>query len=309
MAAKNIFKNLASQDTSYLLDPSLSKPNETDIEVGSGKKSEKTLPIDTLVPFKDHPFHIDTEDEAFKQLLESIEENGVIYPILVRPLADEKDKYEIVAGHCRVEACKQLGIEEIPAKVQEMDDLLATVIMTHTNISGRDKISVSEKAKAYRMCMDLEKHQGINKGEETASVIGAGKDSTRQVYRYVRLSYLLPEFLDLIDAGKIAMQVGNEIAYISEEGQKALYRFIDDFKQLPTLEQAQVLRKIDTERELSYERVVGCLARPPVKKTVNKVSFKTKDLADYFEDDTDAEEMESVILKLLEMYKAGDIEI
>lgn len=308
MSTKNILNNLAALDTSYLLDPSVTDKN-TEVDLAVAKDTETTVEISKLVPFKDHPFHIDTEAESFKQLLESIEENGVIVPILVRPVEGEEDKYEILAGHCRTEACRQLGMKEIPAKIQAMDDLLATIVMTHSNISGRDRISVSEKAKAYRMCMDQERHQGINKGEETASVIGAGKDSTRQVYRFVRLSYLHPEFLDLIDSGRLASQIGYEIAFISEAGQEALLRFCKDFKQLPTLEQAKDLRDRDSDRELSYEQVVGMLAKPTTSKTVNKVSFKTKDLAEFFDDEADAEEMSNVILRLLERYKAGEVSI
>ena len=305
MAKKNILDNLSSIDTSdYLLDTSVLRDNDADLSAKA--QPDSVVEIDKLVSFRNHPFHVDTEDESFIQLMDSISENGVIYPIIVRPIIGEDEKYEIVAGHCRVEACKQLGIDTIPAKIQEMDDFLATVIMTHTNISGRDRISISEKAKAYRMCMDQEKHQGISKGDETASVIGAGKDSTRQVYRFVRLSYLIPEFLELLDNGRIAMQIGNEIAYISEEGQKALHKFCSDFKQYPNLEQAKELRDMDADNTLSYEKVVAFLVKPTVKKAATKVTFKTKDISGYFDEDTDPEEMSNVIIQLLEKYKAGE---
>ena len=304
MAKKNILDNLSSIDTSdYLLDTSVLRD---DADLSAKAQPDSDIEIDKLVPFRNHPFHIDTEDESFIQLMDSISENGVIYPIIVRPIIGDDEKYEIVAGHCRVEACKQLGIDTIPAKIQEMDDFLATVIMTHTNISGRDRIPISEKAKAYRMCMDQEKHQGISKGDETASVIGAGKDSTRQVYRYVRLSYLIPEFLELLDNGRIAMQIGNEIAYISEDGQKVLHKFCGEFKQYPNLEQAKALRNMDADDTLSYERVVAFLVKPTVKKAPTKVTFKTKDISGYFDEDTDPEEMSNVIIQLLEKYKTGE---
>lgn len=297
---KNILDNLASIDTSYLLDPSVTEGNED-------SESETRIKICDLVPFKNHPFHINTEDESFKQLLESIEDNGVIYPILVRPI--EKGKYEIVSGHCRVEVCKLLGIEEIPAKIQDMDDLRATVVMTHTNISGRNKISISEKAKAYRMCIDMEKHQGIE-GGETAAIIGAGKDSTRQVWRYVRLSYLLPEFLELIDSGKMYLQIGNELAYISESGQKAIYQFYIDFRYLPDLDQAKELRIIDNKDKLSYERIVGLLAKPIEKKTATpKISFKKDEICRFFDNNATTDEISEVIFKLLELWNSGEISI
>lgn len=304
MATKNIFDNLTAIDNSYLLDPSVSAM-DVEVDPMTDAKPDTEIGLEKLVPFKDHPFHVNTDDDAFNQLVESIDENGVIYPILVRPINGGTDKFEILSGHCRVEACRQLGLKKIPARIQEMDDFLATVIMTHTNISGRDRISISEKAKAYRMCMDQEKHQGISKGKETAAVIGAGKDSTRQVYRYVRLSYLIPKFLDLIDSGRIAVQIGYEIAFICERGQNALFRFCNEFKQFPNLEQAKELKDMDKTEELTYEGVVGFLAKPAEKKTPSKVSFKTKDLADFFEEDTDPEEMTYVIMKLLEKYRNG----
>ncbi|MGO4971994.1 ParB/RepB/Spo0J family partition protein [[Clostridium] aminophilum] len=299
---KNIFKNLSSIDKSYLLDES--------VAIEKTNKNDATeVRIDQLVPFKNHPFHVNITDENFRDLVESISEQGVIYPIIVRPVTTGTDQYEIIAGHCRVEACKELGMENIPAKIQEMDDFLATVIMTHTNIGGRDKISISEKAKAYRMCMDQEKHQGKDSGGETAAVIGAGKDSTRQVYRFVRLSYLVSEFLDLLDSGKLSAQVGHELAYISTEGQMALYRFFKDFKQLPNLDQAKQLRAFDQDQPLTYERVVGALVKAPVQKVQNKITFKTKDIASYFEDKTDPEEMTDVIIRLLKKYQAGEIQV
>jgi len=304
MALKNVFNNLNSIDSSYLLDPSVAEVLEEDKSIK--KNPDTTIAISKLIAFRDHPFHVNTEDESFEQLVDSISENGVIYPIIVRPIIGDDDKYEIIAGHCRVEACKKLGLDTIPARIQDMDDFLATIIMTHTNISGRDKISISEKAKAYRMCMDQERHQGINKGMETAEVIGAGKDSTRQVYRYVRLSYLIPEFSELLDNGRIAIQIAIEIAYISEAGQQALYRFCQDFKQYPSLDQAKELRELDSEKELSYEMVIGHLVKPKKERKATKLTFKTKDISDYFEEDTEPEEMTNIIMKLLEKYKAGE---
>ena len=307
MASKNVYNNLNSIDSSYLLDPIVAET--LDEEQSNKKNPDTTIEISKLISFRDHPFHVNTEDESFEQLVDSISENGVIYPIIVRPVIGEKDKYEIIAGHCRVEACKQLGLKTIPARIQDMDDFLATIIMTHTNISGRDKISISEKAKAYRMCMDQERHQGINKGMETAEVIGAGKDSTRQVYRYIRLSYLIPEFSEILDNGRMAIQIALEIAYISEEGQRALYRFCQDFKQYPNLDQAKELRTLDTEKSLSYEMVIGHLVKPKKERKATKLTFKTKDISDYFEEDTEPEEMTNIIMKLLEKYKAGDYTI
>lgn len=154
MPGKNIFHNLQQMDTSYLLDPSIKQElNTEDIDVKNDKP--KTLKISQLVAFKNHPFRIDIESEKFLELIDSIKENGIIQPILVRPIND--DKYEILAGHCRTEAAKRNQLDEVPAFVVDVDDYTATKLMTHTNIYGRDEILLSEKAKAYRMCLDEEK--------------------------------------------------------------------------------------------------------------------------------------------------------
>lgn len=195
MPGKNIFHNLQQMDTSYLLDPSIKQElNTEDIDVKNDKP--KTLKISQLVAFKNHPFRIDIESEKFLELIDSIKENGIIQPILVRPIND--DKYEILAGHCRTEAAKRNQLDEVPAFVVDVDDYTATKLMTHTNIYGRDEILLSEKAKAYRMCLDEEKRLGNNR-TDAAENVGAGKDSKRQVQRYVRLSYLSDAFLDLVD--------------------------------------------------------------------------------------------------------------
>lgn len=330
MKQKNLLDNLASIDTSsisdasdisddndvsYLLDEFISSapgkttennPEEKTIAVSMGLKDDTSLSIDKLVPFRDHPFHVNTEEESFKQLMESIEEQGVIYPIVVRPIKGESEQYEILAGHCRVEACKQLGIEKIPARIIDADDLLATIIMTHTNITGRNKIALSEKAKAYKMCIDLEKHQG-KAGLDTAALAGGNVDSRRQVYRFARLANLISEFLELLDRGRISIQVAYELSFISETGQKAILKFYQEFKQLPTFDEAQVLRVSDDDKNLSYTTVISILAKPAEKKRARNVSFKTKDIASYFSEDTAPEEMSDIIIKLLEKYKTGEV--
>lgn len=154
MPSKNIFHNLQQMDTSYLLDPSLEqKLKEEDIEFKTDKP--KTLKISQLVPFKNHPFRVDTETDKFLELVDSIKENGIIQPILVRPT--DNGKYEILAGHCRTEAARRNNLDEVPAFILDVDDYTATKLMAHTNIYGRDEILPSEKAKAYRMCLDQEK--------------------------------------------------------------------------------------------------------------------------------------------------------
>jgi ParB family chromosome partitioning protein len=305
VANNNLYNNMGLSDFSYLLDPSAVDAGQTmGVEI---KNAETTLKIADLVPFRNHPFHVDTESEDFQQLVESIRENGVIYPVLVRPM---DDKYEIIAGHCRVAASKMAGLNEIPAICKVMDDYEATIIMVHTNINGRGKILLSEKAKAYRMCMDAEKHQG-RKGVDTAVMVGNGQDSKRQVYRFVRLSYLSDDFLRLLDDGKLPVTTGHELAYLDARSQEALYTYIEQFKKYPSMNQASKLRELYevNHESLSFERIVTELTDAPKIKAATKVSFKTKQLADYFDDGTDAEQMSNVILMLLTKYRNGEIEL
>lgn len=304
---RNVFDNLKRMDTSYLLDPSVAGTVE-EVEIAAEQQETTTLPVDCLTAFKDHPFQVNTDTDKFQELLDSVREFGVLQPIIVRPSSAKEGFYEIISGHCRAEAAKMAGLKDIPVKIIVIDDFMATIIMTHTNIYGRDKILVSEKAKAYRMCMDEEKKLGKNR-TDIAAQIGGDKDSKRQVQRFVRLSYLSDDFLSMIDSGKLTIQIGTEIAFFDEESQEALYKYICDFHHVPNLDQAKKLRDIlkDGNVPLSYERILSVLVETPKIKAANKVTFKTNDLKDYFDEGTSAEEMTGIIKQLLEKYKAGEL--
>lgn len=307
MPGKNIFHNLQQMDTSYLLDPSLEKELEKEeIELKTDKP--KTLKVSQLVPFKNHPFRVDTETDKFLELVDSIKENGIIQPILVRPA--DNGKYEILAGHCRTEAARQNNLDEVPVFILDVDDYTATKLMAHTNIYGRDEILPSEKAKAYRMCLDQEKKLGNNR-TDVAESVGAGKDSKRQVQRYVRLSYLSDAFLAMIDNKKLTVQIGVELAFLDSESQDALYKYIEQFHSIPTLEQAKILRETVKQegKPLTNERVISLLVVPSKVKPKTKVTFKTRDLEDYFDQGTSADEMEAIIKKLLIKYKDGEFDL
>lgn len=307
MPGKNIFHNLQQMDTSYLLDPSLEKELEKE-EIELKTDNPKTLKISQLVPFKNHPFRVDTETDKFLELVDSIKENGIIQPILVRPA--DNGKYEILAGHCRTEAARQNNLDEVPVFILDVDDYTATKLMAHTNIYGRDEILPSEKAKAYRMCLDQEKKLGNNR-TDVAESVGAGKDSKRQVQRYVRLSYLSDAFLAMIDNKKLTVQIGVELAFLDSESQDALYKYIEQFHSIPTLEQAKILRETVKQegKPLTNERVISLLVVPSKVKPKTKVTFKTRDLEDYFDQGTSADEMEAIIKKLLIKYKDGEFDL
>lgn len=300
---KKLFENLAAGDLSYLLDPSLDK--EQDIVSASEGKETTSVPIEKLHPFKNHPFRVDKEADDFFRLVESIKENGIIYPVLVRPRGDG---YEIIAGHRRTAAGEAAGLKDIPVIIKPMNDYEATIIMVHSNFQ-RETMLISEKAKAYRMCMEAEKHQG-KKGIDTAAMIGKEHDSKRQVYRYIRLSYLSDDLLTMVDAGAIPINTGTELSYLDFDTQREICTYIDSFGKYPSAEQASRLREIYTENKesLSYERIIAELAEMPKAKISGKVSFKKKELTKFFDEGTDAEAMSDTILMLLSRYRNGDFD-
>ena len=298
MANNSLFDNMGLTNLSYLLE-----------EEGSGAtpinaKNDELIPINKLVPFKKHTFKVNTEDAAFQELVESIKEGGLIYPILVRPVGD---LYEIIAGHRRVEASKVAGLTEVPAIIKVLSDFEATFVMVHSNLY-RPEISISEKAKSYRLLRDEGKHQGV-KGEDTAAMMGEQySDSRRKVYRYIRLSYLTDEFLEMVDTKSLSVNIGLEIAVMDEDTQKQLYDFLREYRVKLSITQAENLAKKynANNSHLSFEELTAELLAPAVKKKAStKVTFKREQLQEYFEPDTDEETMSNVIFTLLQKYKDG----
>ncbi len=303
-SAKNkrtsIFENMGVSDMSYLADPStIDALNDAKAPASVNEKT--SLPLADIVPFKNHPFHVETEGEEFEKLVESVQENGIINPLLVRPMGD---KYELVSGHRRLAAAKEAALTEVPVTIREMDDYIATIVMVDSNIY-REKILPSEKAKAYRMCFDAKKHQG-KKGGDTASLIAGEDTSKRQVQRYVRLSYLSDALLNYVDEGKIAINSGLELSYLDEEAQDILFEQIETLEKCPSMEEAHSLReKFEENEELSKEAVFAILIGDDIKKTKPKtsISFKVNEIKSYFPDDTDPEEMIEKIKQLLIKYQ------
>ena len=183
---------------------------------------EETIPINKLHPFSNHPFHI-RHDLEFSELVDSISESGIITPIIVRPKVGVG--YEVISGHRRWEACKELGIESIPARVEYIDDDEATILMVNSNIQ-REHVLPSEKAFAYKMRMEAMKHQGKATSSQlgtklrTLDAMGKEVDESRnQIHRYIRLTYLIPSILQMVDDGRIAFNPAVEISYMTEEHQ------------------------------------------------------------------------------------------
>lgn len=191
---------------------------------------EETIPINKLHPFSNHPFHI-RHDLEFSELVDSISESGIITPIIVRPKVGVG--YEVISGHRRWEACKELGIESIPARVEYIDDDEATILMVNSNIQ-REHVLPSEKAFAYKMRMEAMKHQGKATSSQlgtklrTLDAMGKEVDESRnQIHRYIRLTYLIPSILQMVDDGRIAFNPAVEISYMTGEHQTWLKEEMD----------------------------------------------------------------------------------
>ena len=229
--------------------------------------AEETIPIAQLHPFANHPFHV-RRDLEMKELMDSIEESGIIHPILVRPKGE--GEYEVISGHRRWEACKELGIKQVPAKVLYLDDDEATVLMVNSNIQ-REHVLPSEKAFAYKMRMDALKHQGRAalgqvvprlKYNRSEAVIGEETgESYKQVQRYIRLTYLIPPILQMVDESRIAFNPAVEISYMTEEHQRWLKEEMDLCDATPSLVQSRTLKEMSRNGTLTEDYLNPCLRK------------------------------------------------
>ncbi len=260
----------------------------------------KTIDTSLLVPFENHPFKERSGTEQ-EELLESIKENGLLEPITVRFLS--KDKYEIISGHRRVEACKKLGISKIPATIKECSKDEAIVAMVDSNIH-REHLLPSEKAFAYKMKLEALKHQGKTYGQ----VVHKSRDnisdteSGRQVQRYIRLTYLIPELLKMVDEERIAFTPAVELSYLPENEQRKLVEEIEYADATPSLSQAQRLRKFSEQGWLSIDTIFAVLSeeKPNQKE---QVKFMAEDIRKYFPKNYSNKDMQDTIIKLLEKWK------
>lgn len=270
-------------------------------------KIEK-IRINTLIPFADHPFKTRTGEEQ-TELLESIRANGTLVPIIVR--SSSAGKYEIISGHRRVEACKELGIDTIPAIVKELTNEEAIITMVDANLQ-RENLLPSEKAFAYKMKVEAMKRKAgrpqknssqVATNIDTAAEIGQQLGESRdQVYRYIRLTNLIPELLNLVDERRIAFTPAVELSYLPEYEQRVLYEEIQYADATPSLSQAQRLRKISEQGRLSVDSVFAVLSeeKPNQKE---QVRFMTEDIRKYFPKNYSNKDMQQTIIKLLENWQ------
>ena len=264
----------------------------------------KEIPLTELHPFKDHPFKIQNDDEM-KRLMESIQKFGTLTPALARPLPEVG--YELISGHRRLAACQVLGIETMPVIVREMTDDEAVIAMVDANLQ-REHILPSEKAFAYKMKLDAIKHQGVTSrqlGEKLLSVTQVSKesdDSERQVQRYIRLTYLIPELLSMVDENKIAFNPAVEISYLDKAEQRVLLSAMELNDCTPSHAQSIRLKKLSQEGVLQDQTIYSILAEQKPNQQ-EQYKFKREDIRKYFPKSYTDKQVCDTVIKLLEQWQ------
>ncbi len=277
----------------------------------------QNLDISKLVPFKNHPFKV-IDDEAMLRTTESIAQYGVLTPLIARP--KEYGTYEIISGHRRAHAAASAGLTHVPVLVRQMDDDAATVLMVDSNLQ-RESILPSERAFAYKMKMEAMKHQGsrsdltsgqvVSKFKRTTEEIAEGTgESYKQVERYIRLTKLVPELLDLVDQKKISFNPAVELSYLRPGEQRIFMEAMEEVQAAPSLSQAQRLKKLSQTGEF-YPESVREIMNEVKKGDLERVTFRNEQLRKYFPKSYTTQQMQDTIMKLLEQWqkkKARDME-
>ena len=257
------------------------------------------LPIQKLRPFENHPFQVKDDDEM-NQLVWSVLTQGILTPLVVRPL--KNDEYEVISGHRRLRACQKAGIETVPALIYALDRDAAAIALVDSNLH-REKILPSEKAFAYKMKMDALSHQGTSRqlGEKwsVSQLSEAGTDSERQIHRYIRLTELIPQILSMVDAGKIALTPAVELSYLTGQEQQDLLETMESEDCTPSLSQAVQLKKLSQSGELTMDKIFEILREPKANQQ-EKISFRVEDLRKFFPKSYTPARIQERILKLLE---------
>ena len=266
------------------------------------------IPLSELHPFKDHPFKV-KDDEAMMETADSIRQYGVLVPAIARP--DPNGGYELVAGHRRHRASELAGKDTMPVIVRDLDDDQATIIMVDSNLQ-RESLLPSERAFAYKMKLEAMKHQGATdrlnfrpswtevKADEVAE--NAGERSGNQVQRYIRLTELIPELLDMVDEKKIAFNPAYELSFLKKEEQVDLLDAMDSEQATPSLSQAQRLKKYSQEGHLTLD-MMRVIMGEEKKSDLDKITFTSDTLRKYFPRSYTPQRMQETIIKLLEQWQ------
>ena len=258
------------------------------------------LPISKLRPFENHPFRV-KDDAEMDQLVFSVLTQGLLTPIVVR--ATDTEEYEVISGHRRLRACQKAGIETVPALISSMDRDAAIIALVDSNLH-REHLLPSEKAFAYRMKMEAMSHQGRTCGQvgHKSRDFLSDDESGRQIQRYIRLTYLIPEILQMVDEKKIALTPAVELSYLTESQQRDLLETMESEDCTPSLSQSQQLKKLSQSGVLDMDRILELLQQPKANQE-EKLRFDLKDIRHYFPKNYTTERIQKTILQLLEKFE------
>ena len=275
------------------------------------REQVQQIPIGELFPFKNHPFKV-LDDESMQRTVESMEQYGVLSPLIARPRPE--GGYEIISGHRRQHAAQLAGLDALPVIVRQMDDDAAVLLMVDSNLQ-RENILPSERAFAYKMKLEALKNQGARSdltcGQFGHKLIGAkardivadeSGDNARNVQRFIRLTSLIPELLDMVDEKKIAFNPAVELSYLDESQQRDFLEAMNDTQNAPSLSQAQRLKKLAQEGHFSYDVAFAVMGEEK-KDELDKVVIKNDTLRKYFPRSYTPKQMEDTIIKLLEQWQ------
>ena len=268
----------------------------------------QNIPVRELIPFKNHPFKV-LDDEAMLRTTESIAEYGVLTPLIARPL--DHGGYEIISGHRRAHAAELAGLSEVPVLVRDMDDDAATVLMVDSNLQ-RENILPSERAFAYKMKLEALNHQGqrsdltsvqVEQKSNARSILAQETGSSEAtIFRFIRLTNLVPDLLDLVDCKQISFNPAVELSYLSPEEQETFLQAMDEVQAAPSLSQAQRLKKLAQEGNFTMDAAREILNE--VKKgDLERVTFRNEQLRRFFPRSYTAQQMQDTIIKLLDQWQ------
>ena len=258
------------------------------------------LPIDKLRPFENHPFRV-KDDAEMEQLVFSVLTQGLLTPIVVRET--DTAEYEVISGHRRLRACQKAGIKTVPALIYSMDRDAAIIALVDSNLH-REHLLPSEKAFAYKMKMEAMNHQGKTCGQVGHKSRDSLSDdeSGRQIQRYIRLTYLIPEILQMVDEKKIALTPAVELSYLTESQQRDLLETMESEDCTPSLSQSQQLKKLSQSGVLNMDRILELMQQPKANQE-EKLRFDLKDIRHYFPKNYTTERIQKTILQLLEKFE------
>ena len=288
---------------------SITTENRSGSAADAAAKEKRTeMPLSDLHPFEGHPFKV-LDDELMEQTVESIRQIGVVSPLIVRP--DPEGGFEILSGHRRLHAAQLAGLEKVPVIVKEMDDDAAIIFMVDSNLQ-RENILPSERAFSYKMKLEAMKHQG-QRGDLTSDQVGQkswavnqladdANESKTQVQRFIRLTNLIPEILDMVDEKKIAFNPAVELSYLKPSEQKEFLEAMDYAQASPSLSQAQRLKKLSQEGDCTLDAM--CEVMNEIKKDeLDHVTIKNEVLRKYFPKSYTPKQMQDTIIRLLEKWQ------